>query len=191
MRGPLLLVVLLLAACATVGTEPLPGRPPHRVAGGFRNPDAEPGHPEGWRRARFWLSRVWASTLGARRFDAPRVIVDRATLAADDPVPRIKWVGHSTLLVQLEGINVLTDPHWGVRAGMVSWVGPRRLSPPGPNALRRRLCVSSPGGIHWGRFDLSDEPLDEPPERLRVAARQRGFTPEHAWILKLGETRHW
>ena len=41
------------------------------------------------------------------------------------------WVGHSTLLVQFAGTNILTDPHFFPRASPVSFAGPRRLTPPG------------------------------------------------------------
>ena len=44
-------------------------------------------------------------------------------------------------------------------------------------------------GIHFGGFDLSDEPLDEPPRRFRAAAREAGFAPDDVWILSVGETR--
>ena len=46
-------------------------------------------------------------------------------------------------------------------------------------------------GIHWGTFDLSEEPLGEPPERMLAEVSRRGIPPERAWILKIGETRHW
>jgi N-acyl-phosphatidylethanolamine-hydrolysing phospholipase D len=46
-------------------------------------------------------------------------------------------------------------------------------------------------GIHWGTFDLSEEPLDEPPARMLAEAARRGRGPERAWILPLGETRRW
>ena len=46
-------------------------------------------------------------------------------------------------------------------------------------------------GIHWGTFDLAEEPLDEPPVRMLAEARRRGIDSERAWILKLGETRRW
>src|SRR5262249_39176407 len=35
-------------------------------------------------------------------------------------------------------------------------------------------------GIHWGTFDLADEPLDEPPRRMRAEAARRGIDPDHA-----------
>jgi len=44
---------------------------------------------------------------------------------------RFTFVNHSTFLLQLNGINVLTDPIWSERAGPVSWAGPRRFRPPG------------------------------------------------------------
>jgi len=44
-------------------------------------------------------------------------------------------------------------------------------------------------GIHFGTFDLSDEPLDEPPRRFREAAHEEGLDENRAWILDVGETR--
>ena len=252
-------------------------------------------------------------------------------------------MGHSTLLVQLDGLNVLTDPHWGERASPLSWAGPRRMSPPGlafddlpridvvvishdhydhlhletvqrlaathnplfivplrlkewfrDNGMLRvveldwweaheyggvsfvcvpaqhfsqrtlwdrdtrlwaswavlgksrrlyfggntgyfsgfkeigsrlgpfdlaaidigaykppeimRFSHTTPEqsvqafedlrgrvlvGIHWGTFDLAEEPLDEPPVRTLAEARRRGIAPDKVWILKVGETRRW
>lgn len=44
---------------------------------------------------------------------------------------RITFVNHSTVLVQLDGLNILTDPIWSERASPVSWAGPPRVRPPG------------------------------------------------------------
>ena len=41
------------------------------------------------------------------------------------------WVGHATVLVQTQGINILTDPVWADVAGPFGLVGPRRVAPPG------------------------------------------------------------
>jgi N-acyl-phosphatidylethanolamine-hydrolysing phospholipase D len=46
-------------------------------------------------------------------------------------------------------------------------------------------------GIHWGTFDLAEEPLDEPPQRMVAEANRRGIDAGRAWILKIGETRRW
>lgn len=40
-------------------------------------------------------------------------------------------VGHATLLIQIDGLNILTDPVWSDRASPVSFAGPRRVTPPG------------------------------------------------------------
>jgi len=45
--------------------------------------------------------------------------------------------------------------------------------------------------MHWGTFDLADEPLDEPPKRFRAAADRSGFSQRQAWTFDVGETRHW
>jgi L-ascorbate metabolism protein UlaG (beta-lactamase superfamily) len=41
-------------------------------------------------------------------------------------------VGHSTLLLQLDGINILTDPQFSERASPLTFLGPRRRVPPVP-----------------------------------------------------------
>ena len=42
------------------------------------------------------------------------------------------WIGHSTVLVQLDGVNFLTDPTWAERSGPFSgFIGVRRYTPPG------------------------------------------------------------
>ena len=44
---------------------------------------------------------------------------------------RVTFVNHATTLIQLDGINVLTDPIWSDRASPVSFAGPRRARPAG------------------------------------------------------------
>ena len=45
--------------------------------------------------------------------------------------------------------------------------------------------------MHWGTFDLADEPLDEPPGRMLGEIGRRGIDPSRAWVPKVGETRAW
>jgi L-ascorbate metabolism protein UlaG (beta-lactamase superfamily) len=40
-------------------------------------------------------------------------------------------VGHATFLIQLDGLNILTDPIWSERCSPVSWAGPKRYQAPG------------------------------------------------------------
>ena len=49
----------------------------------------------------------------------------------DGTALRVTFVGHATVLIQTAGLNILTDPTWSERAFMVSWAGPKRVTPPG------------------------------------------------------------
>jgi L-ascorbate metabolism protein UlaG (beta-lactamase superfamily) len=42
---------------------------------------------------------------------------------------RITWLGHSTMLLESDGLRVLTDPVFGDRASPLSFAGPRRFHP--------------------------------------------------------------
>jgi L-ascorbate metabolism protein UlaG (beta-lactamase superfamily) len=42
---------------------------------------------------------------------------------------RATWLGHSTVLLEIDGVRVLTDPVWGERASPYSCVGPKRFQP--------------------------------------------------------------
>lgn len=53
----------------------------------------------------------------------PLARVDGARLVAT-------WVGHATVLVQTEGLNILTDPNWSATTGPFG-IGPRRVAEPG------------------------------------------------------------
>jgi L-ascorbate metabolism protein UlaG (beta-lactamase superfamily) len=44
---------------------------------------------------------------------------------------QLTWVGHSTFLIQLAGMNILTDPIWSARASPVQFAGPKRAARPG------------------------------------------------------------
>ncbi len=51
-------------------------------------------------------------------------------------------------------------------------------------ALGARTFVA----MHWGTFKLTDEPLDEPPQRLEAERRRLGLAPECVRVLAIGET---
>lgn len=43
---------------------------------------------------------------------------------------RITWLGHSTTLIEIDGVRVLTDPIWSEHASPSTLAGPRRFHPP-------------------------------------------------------------
>jgi len=338
----LLLAVMVALGCSSIG-GPKPEAPPHHRVGGFANVNPTGQPASAWVRMRFFVTRVLSSTFNPKTASFPVLANDGHALRESRGEPTVTWVGHATLLVQLDGVNILTDPHWSARASPVSFGGPRRLVPPGlrfedlppihvvvishdhydhldrdtvkrlaaahrprflvPLALKawfadigindveeldwwdertvrgltftcvpaqhfsgrtlwdrnRRLWsgwavagrerrfyfagdtayydglkaigarlgpfdfAAIPIGaylpdvimrvshttpeealaaladvrgrilvpIHWGTFDLADEPLDEPPRRLRAEARRLNLGPDRVWILRHGETRRW
>lgn len=56
----------------------------------------------------------------------------RVGVADGRPGPmRVTWIGHATVLVQTQGLNILTDPIWSERASPFSFLGPKRVRAPG------------------------------------------------------------
>lgn len=104
----------------------------HRPEGGFRNPWPK-SEPRGFRDLLRWM--VWQRLTQRRRPDPPPGFVARVTpafatpRAAPDRVTTT-WIGHSTFLVQIGGMNIVTDPIWSDRASPVRFFGPRRWMPP-------------------------------------------------------------
>jgi N-acyl-phosphatidylethanolamine-hydrolysing phospholipase D len=121
------LSLLLLYTTAMAG-------PPHHVPGGFRN--VEPtSHGSLGVALPFFARRIWATWTG-RSGAAALVSNDGAFLRenARHSVPTVTWVGHATVLVQMDGVTFLTDPMWSDTAGPAAGLGARRLVAP-PIAL--------------------------------------------------------
>lgn len=85
------------------------------------------------------------------------------------------WVGHSTLLLQLGTMNVLTDPMFSERASPLPFAGPRRMVPPGV-ALDDLPPIDLVLLSH-NHYDHCDRPS------IRRIARRH---PGAAWIVPLG-----
>jgi N-acyl-phosphatidylethanolamine-hydrolysing phospholipase D len=335
---PCLLVAAVAAvavACATPPVRTGSGAP--RQGDHFVNAAGRRSWPGPHVTLPFFARKAWTSLVG-REGGAARVAYDPHEVLAN---PSVTWIGHSTMLVRMDGATFLTDPMFSTRASPVSFAGPKRLTAPGipladlppldfvtlshdhydhtdlPSlaALAKRgvrfvaglgmgdlvraaggevteldwwesttvgdvvvHCVpaqhfsgrSVTGGdrrlwagwvvagptrrfyhagdtgyfagfravrdrlgpidlaalpigaysppeimqfvhldpeeavraaldvgagravaMHWGTFDLTDEPLDEPPRRFRAAAAAAGLGPDRAWVLAVGETRRW
>ena len=61
-----------------------------------------------------------------------KVAATDAKMLATPPASglRVTWFGHSSFLVELDGVRTLVDPVWGERASPFSWAGPKRFYPP-------------------------------------------------------------
>jgi N-acyl-phosphatidylethanolamine-hydrolysing phospholipase D len=307
------------------------------VNGRFRNPAGDFTLPGFGTALPFFLRRIWVTLKPRRGAEAP-VPYERIALERE---PSLTWIGHSTFLVRMDGVSFLTDPSFSQRASPFSYMGPRRMVPPGIPLTelprldfvllshdhydhadletigwlgRRGVRVVVPLGLaewvraaggeaieldwwqetelaglritcvpaqhfsgrslwdrfrrlwcgfvvsgstrrfyhagdsgyspdfrligerlgpidlatvpigadlpadmmhfvhtnpeealrvaedvrarravamHFGTFDLSDEPVDEPPKRFRAEADSRGWGADRAWVMRVGETREW
>ena len=131
-RGLLLLSLLgLQASCGGESSAHKPGTPAHWTERGFQNTNPAFTPPPSWDRLIFVVSRTWANTFHSRSVRLPIAENDGKFLRENHTEATVTWIGHSTLLIQLNGVNVLTDPHWSERASPVSFAGPKRVMPPG------------------------------------------------------------
>ena len=49
----------------------------------------------------------------------------------NDGSVRVTYINHATILIQMDSINILTDPIWSERASPVPWTGTKRIRSPG------------------------------------------------------------
>ena len=109
-------------------------RSPNYRDGAFRNPEATQMTTSGstWKTIRQWLGgheqRVPPGPL-------PIVRLTKASFAQPPASGlRATWLGHSTVLVEIDGARILFDPVWARRASPSSLIGPKRFHEP-PLAL--------------------------------------------------------
>ena len=199
MRRPraklLLIAIALLAACAAAVPAPddevRPPNPakPHHTAQGFRNNYlAALGNGGGnfwkwqWQRTRAGLPKPPEKGYA---FAFPVVKPDVAWLMANRTETTATWIGHATVLMQVAGVNILTDPHLTERASPVSFAGPKRRVPP---ALTfDELPHIDMVVISHNHYDHLDEGT------VRRLAQQPGGSPRffvplgnRAWFKQLG-----
>jgi L-ascorbate metabolism protein UlaG (beta-lactamase superfamily) len=76
---------------------------------------------------------------GRKRVPAGPLPIEAPHAAWAQPIQpsglRVTWLGHSTLLLEVDGFRVLTDPVFGERASPLSFAGARRFHPV-PAAIR-------------------------------------------------------
>jgi len=126
---------LALSTCANEPTVAA-GQAPHHRDGGFRNNYTDSISP-GFAALARWRFEAWRDGLPAPPSSAtPAIVPDLGLIQSNAKagarmVPTVTWIGHATVLVQLGGLNVLTDPMFSLRASPLSFIGPERAQKPG------------------------------------------------------------
>jgi len=120
-------VSLVLVSCSSPSYQPTK---PWHTAEGFKNlhgAEKDTGFFDYWYMR--WFGDVEWKDQAEQAHLIPVAEPDLAAIQSPDPDERIvTWVGHSTFLLQYQGINVLTDPIFSERASPVSFAGPSRLT---------------------------------------------------------------
>jgi len=89
---------------------------------------------------------------------------------------RITWVGHSTFVVQLPGLTLITDPVWGRRASPFAGLGPSRFVPAVPRL--EDLPPADAVLLSHDHFDHLDRPT--------VDALYERYGNDLVWVTPLG-----
>jgi L-ascorbate metabolism protein UlaG (beta-lactamase superfamily) len=122
----------------------------------FQNlPDAEGNRPEskGFSEVIGWLlnrerTQPWQPYHDVAPGDAPapRIIGDSV---------RVTFINHATVLLQFDGLNVITDPVYYERVGPVQFAGIRRTSPPGIRFEDLpKIDILLLSHNHWDHLDI-------------------------------------
>jgi N-acyl-phosphatidylethanolamine-hydrolysing phospholipase D len=73
------------------------------------------------------------------------------------------------------------EPRWFMKA--------QHVNPAEAVQIHKDLAPKRSVGVHWGTFNLTDEPLDQPPRDLAEARLAQGVPEEDFFLMKIGETR--
>lgn len=120
--------------------------------------------------------------------------VDVARLTQPAPGLRFTWLGHASVLIEVDGLRIVTDPFFSERASPFSWLGPKRQTPL-PIAVKDlpHIDVVLISHNHHDHLD---------PASLEQLMRQAGGPPlvlvpagDAAWLTKRGiapvQDRQW
>ncbi len=123
------LLVALCAGCAHVNPYYDPAQA-HHTRSGFRNNYVDP----------FFTGSFWAWQWQRWRNGVPKPPADLSGMLPVRPdidwlwqnrsEAAATWIGHASVLLQVGGLNILTDPIFSDRASPLPWIGPKRRTPP-------------------------------------------------------------
>jgi N-acyl-phosphatidylethanolamine-hydrolysing phospholipase D len=183
MIRPSLFMASLLASCSS--TIELEENAPahHRQDGTFVNSNGEA------------MTKPFSDLIKWQR-EAPDVtpinlpsVPPQLDTLANPSAAQLTWIGHSTFLLQFDGLNILTDPIFSERASPVSFAGPKRTTPPAMTV--EQLPPIDVVLISHNHYDHLDKPSVKALQAKQSDTPPRYYVPlgQKAWFDKLGITK--
>ncbi|MFJ8861997.1 MBL fold metallo-hydrolase [Streptomyces sp. NPDC102451] len=132
-------------------------RSPNFADGVFQNPEGARTRPSG---SMVEFAKVYFHKEQRARRSPLGTVPVHATTLADLAAPpatglRVTWLGHSSVLVEIDGRRVLFDPVWGERCSPFAFAGPKRLHPvPLPLASLGPVDAVVISHDHYDHLDL-------------------------------------
>lgn len=184
MRGAIVLTACLLCSCASSNNLDENAPAHHRSDGTYVNTNGKAiAKPLGalikWQRE--------APDVEPLRLSSVPPELDK--LNNPTAKAQVTWIGHSTFLLQVDGLNILTDPIFSMRASPISFAGPKRTTPPAMTIDQLPpIDIVLISHNHYDHLDkasvkaLASKSSDNPPHFYVPLGHK-------AWFEKLGITR--
>ena len=109
----------------------------------------------GWILQRNKNRQPWGPFQTNDRFHSPPASVRGNNRPGNHSPVRVTFINHSTVLLQFDGLNVLTDPVYYERASPFQFVGPKRNRPPGVSLTDLpKIDILLLSHNHWDHLDI-------------------------------------
>ncbi len=103
---------------------------PHHTSSGFRNIYGS-GSSSFMDFLRWRWDRIWMHIPSGSSYHFPFAQRQISFLKSNTSQATVTWIGHATVLFQIGGRNILSDPQFSDRSSPVQFAGPRRIIAPG------------------------------------------------------------
>jgi len=123
------LASFVVPGCVTVNPYYVESKPHHRPDG-FQNIDPAAWMPRPYGEFFRWQQERVGRSIPAPKADLSAIVPDLGYIGKNRRELAVTWIGHATALLQIGGLNVLTDPQFSNRASPAQWLGPKRWQPP-------------------------------------------------------------
>ncbi len=180
MLRPSIFIAGLLASCASNVELDKNAPAHHRQDGTFVNSNGEA------------IAKPFSALIKWQR-EAPDVtplklpsVQPQLDTLANPTAAQVTWIGHSTFLLQVDGLNILTDPIFSERASPVSFAGPKRSTPPAMSV--EQLPPIDIVLISHNHYDHLDKPSIKALQSKQPRNPPSYYVPlgQKAWFDKLG-----